>query len=861
MLKFGKTVAALCAAAVSVAAETLSNGALKPFPDTFAPLSQARPNKTPEYAEALKAGALSALRAGMASLAQTIVEDAAASAAFPKSFKDSLLPILADALIAQGNFEQAEKIPFESAGSDALNPIRRALISVGLSKPEEAEKILSKVDPAALPAEAKPWYFVAKGYICYARGDMKKALENFGAAKSKEATKFALADITVAEIFCKIEEAETKPESLAALEKSLAGKSRLYFGTAAGLNFAKQRAAVLFRLGRRDEAIEELNAQLDIELSPDIDKDEIRVVAAAMTKNPQIQLQMLREILASTNSSSVGDFAAAMLAKNPEISSADRKAFLLELLERGSDKIRDRILLELSKAAVKSRNADDAAKYAGRLIDEYPASKYKKDAMLVLAWTAFSAEEGKKPEYRLAATYMSKLAEIEPDAKKSAAMRLIAADCFFLDGDFATAAKLYADLFSSPNANKGVALNRAIDANIKLGDFASAQKLLDRAYADGKISDDDIWNAEWKIVSLKNSRGEYAESKARIERAVAEGKRKELLLKMRWLLARIAEQSGDLRGAAAQCDKISARLENGGSQDPAERALVEGNAMLMKARCLEALGETAGENGAFAQYKKLREKYPQSDAAKVSYLYQARAESSRGNYAAAQQLCRALAEADPKGAYVYDAVTDAAKYSAKIGTEAEYKAALAALDKLCADFPDNPRNFYTRLAQAEILRLINAFADARKLYEDIANRYSKHPEVFLAWMGLGDCVLAQPTKSLNAAGIFERLYALPDIPDAAKAEAAFKCAFALERAGRTREANEMRWVTAGEMLKRAGDLSPAAKYWVGRSLFSLASSLEAAGSKRDARAAYELIVKHALPSSRAAEAKLKNALK
>lgn len=194
----------------------------------------------------------------------------------------------------------------------------------------------------------------------------------------------------------------------------------------------------------------------------------------------------------------------------------------------------------------------------------------------------------------------------------------------------------------------------------------------------------------------------------------------------------------------------------------------------MKARCLESLGLTDGNNGAFGVYKILHEKYANTDAAKVSYLYHARTEANRGNFVAAQQLCRTLADADPKGIYAYDAISDAAQYARKLGLEADYKIALTMLDKLCKDFPDNPRNFYARLSQAEILRLLNAFADARKLYEEIINKYSSHPEIHLAgWARrLRPCPARKnpptPTRFSSACTPF------PICPWRQRAEAAFK---------------------------------------------------------------------------------------
>ena len=431
-------------------------------------------------------------------------------------------------------------------------------------------------------------------------------------------------------------------------------------------------------------------------------------------------------------------------------------------------------------------------------------------------------------------------------------MKLLAADCFYLNKDYGTAAKLYAELMDTMVSKRGVILNRAIESYLLRGEEKSAVELLDAAYGKSGVGDDALWNAEWKIISRFRANGESAKALARIERAAKSTRSKQLLVKMQWLLARITEESGDTQKAVERCDKILAELANPDSADKSTREIVASNAMLMKARCLETLGKT---DEAVAVYKSLQEKYPQSDAAKVSYLYNARTEAGRGNFAAAQQLCRTLAESDPKGDYAYDAVSDAAQYARKVGLEADYKNALKMLDKLCADFPDSPRNFYSRLAQAEILRLLNAFPDARKLYEEIINNYQSHPEIHLAWLGLGDCVLAQPTRALNAVAIFERIYALPESSPATKAEAAFKCAYALERAGRTREANEMRWGTARQLLaKKPADA--AAKYWVGRSLYALAGNLEAAGEKRDARAAYELIVKYKLPSQMAAKAKL-----
>lgn len=115
----------------------------------------------------------------------------------------------------------------------------------------------------------------------------------------------------------------------------------------------------------------------------------------------------------------------------------------------------------------------------------------------------------------------------------------------------------------------------------------------------------------------------------------------------------------------------------------------------------------------------------------------------------------ALTEKYPKSRFAYSALFDAARYAVKVGLDASYKDALAILDRLCAAHPDDPRNFYARLEQADVLKLLNSFADARALYNEILNKYPSHPEVRLAWLGLGDATLAQNARTLEAAAILK----------------------------------------------------------------------------------------------------------
>ena len=123
------------------------------------------------------------------------------------------------------------------------------------------------------------------------------------------------------------------------------------------------------------------------------------------------------------------------------------------------------------------------------------------------------------------------------------------------------------------------------------------------------------------------------------------------------------------------------------------------------------------------------------------------------------------------------------------------------------------------------------------------------------WENCKDELHTEIARAKDAAAIFERLYALPSLDEAARAEAAFKWAFALASSGEASEADEVRWITSQALLENP-KISAAARYWIGRSLFDMARSLESAGRMRDARAAYELIASHNLPPAKIARQKL-----
>ena len=453
MRKFGTLCAFSCAVLFASAglAAAEENPAANLFPDMrTAPMSEDPAKLESDRLGGAQLVAEEALKSGLPSLAQTIMEDVLLNFKLQPDTEEALREIYIDSLIAQGKFETANKqFAFLGAGANtAKNRIRHALAYIGLGQPYNAEEMLAGIDENTVEPQDAAWYHLAKGYVYFEASNPADALKEFDKAKECANSEYSIADIDIAINICRLS-GDMGIDELEKMEKSLAEKVIIYLGTPAGFQFAKQYAAVLFKQNKAEQALEVINQQLDIELAQDVDKDELRLISAAMmVDNPERQYSLLRDILRQTTSIGVADYALALISRNRNSTPESLTAFLSEILESGSIRIRDRILLELAKVAIRANKRDEGAAIATKLMDEFPASIYRDDALRILAWAAFSSDTGKTPEYRLAASYLLQLANLEENAKRAAKTRILAADCYFLNKDYANAAKIYSELFS-----------------------------------------------------------------------------------------------------------------------------------------------------------------------------------------------------------------------------------------------------------------------------------------------------------------------------------------------------------------------------------------------------------------------------
>ena len=809
-----------------------------------------------------------ALESGMSALAEMISRQALDNVELSKDAERQICKILSAALISQGRFEEALPVmqkadPKEE--DDDVN-LQRTLVYVGLDNPDEAERNIEKVLPSNLSKEMQSWYYLARGYIFYARSKFESARKNFEKSMQEASSVSAKADSALAMSISRFSEGLTD-ENLEDLAESLKTKTSLYLGTPQGVNFAKQYAVVLNRLGKRDDALELIDDQLNLPLLSQEDSDDFNLLKAMILRDlPERSNQVLKTLMYSTKSPEILDYSIRLLKANFRGNADSLEAALSDVLKNGSQLVRDKILIELAFLAVKKQDISSASKYANELLKDYPASQSKKEALRILTWSAFSERGDSPAKFRLAANYLLNIASLEDSPEDEARAKMMAADCYFLgDKDYESAVKIYEALLKEglPEDSQGMALNRAAESMLKLGRLDSAEKIIDKAYTNPLIKPDEIWNSEWALLNAMRSSGRIVDASKRVGKILSTGQTRGglnpvLRFKMQWLQAKLANAEGRFGDAIVLADKLVGEIESQAKEPDGGDTLDEiaAAALLIKANSLSESGRTTGVGGAFETFDYIRGKYPFTAAAQISSLMQAAGLSQAGEYTEAAKLCKALADAFPQSERAPLALFEAAQYLKMSGSERDFKEALVLLDRLCKDYPYDPRLFYARMAQGDILRMMNRFPDARAIYSDLINTHSGHPEIYSAWMGMGDSLLAYPDRELDAAATFERLYTLANIPFEARAEAAFKWGFAMSRLGRNREAAEIWLLASKELSDRSGNSGKLGKYWLGRAMLELAKNLEKLGMESDARAAYKTIIDRKLAGEQIARKKL-----
>ncbi len=810
-----------------------------------------------------------ALRAGLPTLAERFYLRALSDTTLNEDLRLDLNLKLSVALISQRKLVAAQRLlDALPEANDPRERLSRALLAYHSGDLAAVKSYLKDVSPQKLSPEYLPWYYLLQGLWERSEGTLAKAESYFKQALSKAVTATQRADFE-AEIFRSQIIAGQADEETAKLLQKKVEETR---GTRVGFGFARQYAIVLDLLGHKTQAIEVLQDQL--KLLTDQEKPEqteilllIALISGEDTQRGQLALEEILRNAADKDSAAV---ALNMLSRSrlAETKPEEFRQLLDELIAQPNHPLNDELLLLRARFMLNKASPDPdlAVRDAEELIERYPGSPLRIDATRLLAFQAWNADP---PRYRMAADYLNQIREALPPGREHRYYGRLVADSFFLNGDYQAAAEVYeAVLNEEPSpAERGDLLLQLVESLVREKHYEEAGRMLDESFTVSSSSPERRWQAEW---SLATSMARAGEAEAALERLrtilslpTSDTMPAALRLRLGWLEIKLTSDLGMYELIPDMTDELLAEVGATPDKDVPtdDRELIAANALFLRGRALLRLGRN---EQAFATFASLREKFPTSDAAVLSYLEEARYFVAQGIYNEAQLSYRKIADDYPDTPQAAIALYEGAMAAESQGQPRNLTEALKYLEELATKYPNHELVFPARIRQGDILRKLDEFSLAQQTYENLIQQFNgKRSDVYLVELYRANTLMAQaggdPQRLVAVAADLENLFDRPDAPLDFRLEAGFAWAHCLREAGNRDSAEEALW----QMVALAApdgqvdpDLSPSGRVWLAKALLRLADMLAADGKTRESIQSLEIIQRNRLPGWHLAQSRL-----
>lgn len=768
-----------------------------------------------------------------------------------------------------GDVETATAIlsRLEESGLEA-DPLLRAVYRYRTGDDAAARRILGGIPLSSLEREPLAWYYLMNALLLSREGDSETANEYFQLAEAAAPTPLLLEHFEILRLKEELRGGLVSDDSISALRESV----RSMQGERGGFEAARLLAIALHQSGQADEAIELLSRQLampglrEFGLRPDF-LLLLGVVAGPDSSRGKLSLRQLVGEGEGGDSLSIALSLLARTATSPE----SRKAFLENLstwlAADPPHPLTDRLLAYRAHLLVNENQLAEAMASAQRLITEFPGSAFVPQTLKVLAYISWSQDP---PRYRTAADYLNRLRQQQPDGREALETGVLIADCFFLNGDYTSASDAYGAVFAQAGPEwASRVLYQMVLSEIAAGRPGDAARLLDEAYRDDRIDVIALWRSEWNLLDHLRREQDPGVALRRLnallsrdppEAAIPE----QLVLRMEWLQARLTLESGRALPAIESAAVLIGDLDSPrfSTLDPALLAEVESHLLLLIGEGHYNLGQAAEGLETFIT---LRERFPDSGPAILSYLVESRSEFGQDNLVSAQQSLIGLVDRFPDSEFAPIALWEAALNAEQRGLAAHLQEAITILERLVTDYPAHSLVYYARLKQGDIARRLNDFPTALLLYERLLARFPDHPERYRAEMDRADCLMALASEDEArydlAAAVYERICLLPGTPLPVRIEAGYKWAHASRREGDLEGGMSVLWLlhdrfVLDEEMRRPAIGDPAGRYWLSRILLDLGKWQEENGEFADAIRVYKWLIELNLPGSVLAEAKL-----
>jgi hypothetical protein len=652
---------------------------------------------------------------------------------------------LASAELAAGRADAAEAALARGANRESpVTRLRRAMIALQRNNAEPAAIETASIREENLPAGEVAWFHAAQAMIAEARGDFERSQELYGLAMSRAASDATRARIQLAQERAKL----MAGQATDALAAQLRRQVEEFQGRKISYDFAAQYAVVLDMLGRRGEAVNHLEQQLQILPGTERDAgDRFRLLLALIAGPASGSGQnALRQLLAGGSQVVMQRIALQLLAglQDP----AGRELFRAELDARIAEdppsRILDELLIYRARFALTRQEYGRAEEDARTLIAHFPASQMRVPALNVLVATAWELRR-----YRTAADTIVQLRGEIRDTAQRAGFAVLLAEAYFRAGDFLAAAAAYEQAIDERPASitRGLLMFQQGLSLIRAGDLDGAQRILDARADDPDLDVVNRWQSEWNLAKAMQVAGRTVNAYARLNRLLTAGETPaglpaDLRLRMEWLRARLSLDAGLAEETLGFADGLLAMLASDEARGTPEELVRElaGTTQLLKAQALLALNRI---DEGVEMLTALRRDYQGTDPAIYSFIIQAGYLSAQGQTVDAQRLLIELADQHKESDYAPFALYEAAAQAEKRRLDAHLREAFELLERIIKSFPTNELVFYARLKQGDLLRKLNQLGPAQQTYEFLLFNFQDHRDAALVEIALADTLFAR----------------------------------------------------------------------------------------------------------------------
>lgn len=847
-----------------------------------------------------------ALFSGLPALAADLARDALGEKSLSNAERERLLLTLSGAQLALGDYASADASLEGIAGNSPRRKLREAFVAVSRERYSDALTALDGLSAEAFPREERAWFFLARGIAAaflfgsdLARADFEAATANAGGEALREHIAFLRMWTDVAA------RANVPAEELAQL-KAARDAAR---GTPEFARAAKLHIVALAKSGHREEALAALRECVPVPEKNAPEFDLLEGLLAEKMSSEAARAAFERVVRARPSRSLQSAAFSGLLQGVRDLQNAGKKeeAILaanavekfLSALEP-DESVRDLELFTRARLAFDIGNLRLSETLSEELNSRFPASPFVPDSLRLLVGIAV-----KEKEYRRAVPLLERLRTTELSPEERVQTDVLIADSRFLSGDYALAADAYARVSASDKLSGdelGTIFFQQALSEVRCGKVSEAAAMLDSELA-RRVPAPWTMRTECIVIEALQQAGLFSDAAARAKKFL---ERKDLLpdfyVRILWIQALVALELNDSSTAAHNADLI-ANAEEDFDSTVSERLRktapeLAGRSMLLKARALFQSGNDTEALGVLAE---VRERFPDSPFAAVSWLEEGRRFNEQGKPARAlvcyETLIGRYGSQEKFSEYTAIAAFEAAQAAATIGRPEE---AVKQMQTLVERHPKSPLAFYARLRQADFFRILNDFDSALAVYDNLIAAQPDHAERSVVEIRRADALSALAARAEldgNAAAAadarkksetaYERLFSLPEQPLSLKAEAGYKWAYAVahsvpatgdeearERAEKlSRETcwnviNETRAFAENLAEKKncsiAEALGESGGYWLARCLFALGESYEKAHDYDSARSVYAQVVRWSsfgwIPGKRNAELRLKRIL-